>query len=145
MSDRFPFEHAPGHLIRRAHQISAAIFAEETAAFDATPVQFAILSVLAGAPGIDQITLAQRVALDAATIGSVIGRLLTKGWLRRERGSADRRRKLLHLTAEGRAVMHGMTGGVQAVQQRLLAPLSADEQQHFLALLTKLVKASQPD
>jgi hypothetical protein len=35
-----------GHLIRRAHQLAVAVFMEETAGFDATPVQFAILNAL---------------------------------------------------------------------------------------------------
>ena len=83
MSDRFAFEQAPGHLIRRAHQIAVAVFAEEVGAHAVTPVQFAILNALMQRPGVDQVTLAQRVAFDAATIGSVIGRLEKKGWLRR--------------------------------------------------------------
>lgn len=78
MSNRFIFEQAPGHLIRRAHQISVAVFADEVGAHAVTPVQFAILNLLLGQPGIDQITLAQGVAFDAATIGSVIGRLEKK-------------------------------------------------------------------
>ena len=77
--DAFVLEQAPGYLIRRAHQISVAVFAEYTVCFDATPMQFAVLSVLSDAPGVDQITLAQRAAFDAATIGSVVGRLITKG------------------------------------------------------------------
>ena len=33
----------PGHLIRRAQQIAVAIFMEECAEFDLTPVQYAAL------------------------------------------------------------------------------------------------------
>ena len=36
----------PGHLIRRAHQLSTAIFAEECAEFDLTPVQYAALEAI---------------------------------------------------------------------------------------------------
>ena len=46
MARSFDFRHAPGHLIRRAHQVSVAIFMEETADFEVTPVQFAILNAL---------------------------------------------------------------------------------------------------
>ena len=46
MARSFDFEHAPGHLIRRAHQLSVAIFMEETGGGDMTPVQFAILNAL---------------------------------------------------------------------------------------------------
>lgn len=54
MAKGFDFRHAPGHLIRRAHQV--AIFMEETADFDVTPVQFAILNALLDDPGEDQVT-----------------------------------------------------------------------------------------
>ena len=104
MAKSFNFGEAPGHQIRRAHQLSIALFMEETAGFDVTPVQFAILNALMDDPGEDQITLAGRVAFDAATSGSVIGRLEAKGWVRREADPADRRRKLLWVTPEGQKV-----------------------------------------
>ena len=139
MSDRFAFEQAPGHLIRRAHQIAVAVFAEEVGAHAVTPVQFAILNALMQRPGVDQVTLAQRVAFDAATIGSVIGRLEKKGWLRRQAAETDRRRKLLWLTAEGEQAAAALRPVVETVQQRMLAPLSAQEQAQLTALLRKLV------
>ncbi|NJM44036.1 MAG: hypothetical protein HC858_08815, partial [Brachymonas sp.] len=71
----FDFSQAPGYLIRRAHQTSMAIFSEELAAFDVTSLQFAIMQSLIDEPGADQISVAQKVALDAATSGSVIMRL----------------------------------------------------------------------
>ncbi len=44
MAKSYNFVEAPGHQIRRAHQLAVAIFMDETAAFDVTPVQFAILN-----------------------------------------------------------------------------------------------------
>ncbi len=135
----FRFQRAPGHLIRRAQQISVAVFAEEVGANAVTPVQFAILNALREQPGIDQVTLAQRVAFDAATIGSVIGRLEKKGWLHRRAAEADRRRKLLWLTADGERAARAMQPAVERVQQRIMAPLDAVEQQQLVDLLDKLV------
>ena len=139
MPARFEFEQAPGHLIRRAHQIASAVFSDEAAAHGVTPVQFAILNVLMDEPGIDQITLAGRVVFDAATIGSVIGRLEHKGWLRRDADTQDRRRKLLWLTAEGEQAVLALKPGVEMVQQRILEPLAPEERHQLLALLAKLV------
>ena len=138
-SATFFFEQAPGYLIRRAHQISVAVFAEETAGFDVTPVQFASLSVLSQQPGIDQITLAQRVGFDAATIGSVVGRLIAKTWVRRQADEWDRRRKLLWLTTEGEQALHRMAVHMPAIQTRITQGLSAAERAQFLGLLAKLV------
>lgn len=139
MATSFDFRHAPGHLIRRAHQVSVAIFMEETASFDVTPVQFAILNALLAAPGEDQVTLARKVAFDAATFGSVITRLEARGWVRREPDAIDRRRKLLWVTDEGAQAAREMRRSVGKVQQRILAPLDAMERQQLIALLDRLV------
>lgn len=135
----YDFRRAPGHLIRRAHQVAVALFMEETASFDVTPVQFAILNALMDAPGIDQVSLAARVALDAATSGSVIGRLENKGWLRREADPSDRRRRLLWVTPEGTRVAAGMQQAVARVQDRITGPLTDGERDQLMALLGKLV------
>lgn len=139
MVKAYDFRHAPGHLIRRAHQRSVALFMEELAAHDVTPVQFAILNALIDAPGTDQVTLAAQVAFDAATSGSVIGRLEAKGWVRREADASDRRRKLLWVTPEGARMAGQMRRAVARTQDRILAPLSPDEREQFVALLARLV------
>ncbi len=131
--------HAPGHLIRRAHQLSVAIFMEETAGNDVTPVQYAILNALLDDPGEDQATLAAKVAFDAATSGSVISRLEARGYIRRVADDNDKRRKLLWLTDEGVAEIAAMKKSVKNVQTRLMKPLDPDEREQFLALLEKMV------
>ena len=139
MAKSFKFGIAPGHLIRRAQQLAVAIFMEETVGFDATPVQFAILSALIDAPGADQVTLAARVAFDAATFGSVISRLEAKGWVEREADPADKRRKRVWATPAGEQVALQMKRAAARAQQRILAPLEAAEREQFTALLGKLV------
>ncbi|MBS0315780.1 MAG: winged helix DNA-binding protein [Proteobacteria bacterium] len=139
MAKGFDLEHAPGHLIRRAHQRSVAIFMEETAEFDITPVQFAILNALIERPGEDQVTLAGRVAFDAATSGSVIGRLEAKGLIRRAADAADKRRKLLWVTPLGEQLAQQMRRTVRRVQNRIVNGLDRDEREQLIALLHKLV------
>lgn len=139
MAKSFDFEHAPGHLIRRAHQLAVAIFMEETADYDVTPVQFAILNALMDDPGEDQVTLASRVAFDAATFGSVIGRLEAKAWVRRQPDVHDRRRKLLWVTPEGERVARQMKQAVARAQARIVKPLDAAEREQLVRLLGRLV------
>jgi DNA-binding MarR family transcriptional regulator len=138
MATSFDFTQAPGYLIRRAHQTSMAIFAEEFSGYEVTALQFAILQALVDEPGADQITVAQRVALDAATSGSVIMRLEERGWLRREPSPTDKRRKLLWLTLEGEQMAQEMKKPARKVQQRLLEPLDEEEKQQMLRLLKKV-------
>jgi DNA-binding MarR family transcriptional regulator len=145
MTKSFSFTEAPGHLIRRAHQLAVAIFMEETAGFDATPVQFAILNALIDQPGEDQITLAGRVAFDPATLGSVIGRLEAKGWIKRAADPADRRRKLLWITTLGAQIAVQMKQAVSRAQQRIVSPLDQSEQVKLSQLLGKLIAGHEAD
>jgi DNA-binding MarR family transcriptional regulator len=138
MATSFDFTQAAGYLIRRAHQTSMAIFAEELGSYEVTALQFAILQALVDEPGADQITVAQRVALDAATSGSVIMRLEERGWLRREASPTDKRRKLLWLTPEGEKMAIDMKKPARKVQQRLLETLDEEEKQQMLRLLKKV-------
>jgi DNA-binding MarR family transcriptional regulator len=140
MPKSYDFQHAPGHLIRRAHQVAVGVFMEETAAYDVTPVQFAILNALIEDPGEDQVTLAGKVAFDAATFGSVIGRLEAKGWVRRVADAADRRRKLLWITGEGARAAQEMKRAVRKAQQRILGPLDDKDREQLIALLGRLVE-----
>ena len=139
MTHSFDLAAAPGHLIRRAHQISVAVFNEHLSMADVTPVQFAILNALLDTPGVDTISLAKHVAFDPATSGSVIGRLESKGWVVRRADEVDRRRKLLVLTPAGLDALAGMRSAVAAVQSAILLPLTAPEQAQFMHLLSRLV------
>jgi DNA-binding MarR family transcriptional regulator len=144
MTKSYDFAHAPGHLIRRAQQIAVALFAQEAAGVeDITPVQFSILNALMDQPGVDQVTLAAKVAFDPATFGSVITRLEAKAWVRRETDVNDRRRKLLFITPEGIRTAQTLKPVVVKVQKKILEPLSASEQKQLVELLAKLVRVHE--
>jgi DNA-binding MarR family transcriptional regulator len=130
----------PGHLIRRAQQISMALFAEECGAFDLTSVQFAALTAIAANPDVDATRLSSLIAFDRSTIGDVLERLEAKGWIVRRPGPEDRRVKLLRLTKAGSALLAQVEPAVRRVQERLLAPLPAAQRQTMIRLLTQLVE-----
>lgn len=135
-------QHLPGHLIRRAQQIAVSIFIDEAGDIDITPMQYSVLAVLRATPGVDQITLAHRAALDRSTIGGLAERLEDKGWIRRVTSEEDRRQKLLWVTDEGLAILDRMAPIVQRTQERILAPLTPREADRFMALLGKVVDAN---
>ena len=132
----------PGHVIRRLQQQSAAVFQDRTkaAGFDVTSVQFAALSTLATAPGLDQASLAKRIAYDRATIGGVIKRLEQKGWVVRMPDDADRRAFKVTLTAEGTATLTEMTPIVHALQNEIMGGLSQEDQGILLGLMKRALK-----
>ena len=92
----------PGHLIRRAQQIAVSTF-HEVHGRHVTPIQYAILRTLHESPGIDQVTLADKIALDTSTTADIAARLETKGWIHRE--VLPRRQRSLSLTPQGRDVL----------------------------------------
>ncbi len=129
----------PGHLLRRMHQASVAIFDTEikTAGFDLTPIQYAALTTIDALPGLDQATLASWIAYDRVTIGGVIDRLEAKGFVRREIAKGDRRSRRLHLQPAGLKVLAMTTPIVRRVQSAMLAGLSDKDQASLLRLLRK--------
>lgn len=128
----------PGHLIRRLHQISNALFAEECGQYDLTSVQFAALFVVRAAGELDATRLAEQIAFDRSTIGDVVERLESKGWIVRTGRNDDRRVKLIRLTPKGARLLKLVEPAVTRVQKRLLAKISRSEKAVFLTLLKRL-------
>jgi len=127
----------PGHLIRRAHQIAVSMF-HDTMGGACTPVQYAVLRMLHESPGIDQVTLAQRVGLDTSTTADLAARLETRGLIVRE--LLPRRQRRLLLTAEGEALLGGLLPAVDALQHGLLDGMGEGDAAELLRLLRKFVE-----
>jgi MarR family transcriptional regulator, lower aerobic nicotinate degradation pathway regulator len=129
----------PGHLIRRLQQIAVGLFLEETAVHELTPVQFAALSAVHAAPGIDQRTLARRIGFDTSTIGGVIDRLERRGLMQRQISPTDRRVRLLCVTESGKKLLGDVQPLMLRAQERILGPLTPADREHFMRMLQHLV------
>jgi len=130
---------APGHLIRRCHQISTSIFANEFSEYDLTPVQYASLLAIQGHPGIDQRSLGNIVAFDRSTIATMLKGLERRELISRITPSDNLRIRQLYVSAKGCELLANTAVHISRVQQKILAPLSIEEQDQFMALLTKIV------
>jgi DNA-binding MarR family transcriptional regulator len=135
-------EEQPGYFIRRLQQIAVAIFLEETEAHGITPVQYAALHTAQRHPGLDQRTLAGTIGFDTSTIGGVIDRLEKRGLIERQASPSDRRVRLLHVTAAGRALLGQAIPAMMKAQQRILAPLPAADRPRFMSMLQTLVEGN---
>lgn len=132
----------PGYLVRRLHQIHLGLFADECAAFDITPIQFGLLTVLRDGQVLDQVSLSTKVGIDRTSGADVIKRLQRRGLVERFASSQDRRAMLVRITAEGRHLLSEMQPAMQSAQARLIAPLSEHEQLLFTELMQKVVRAN---
>lgn len=126
----------PGHLIRRAQQIAVSKF-HEVHGRHVTPIQYAILRTLQETPGIDQVTLAEMIALDTSTTADIAARLETKGWILRE--VLPRRQRSLSLTPDGEEVLAELLPGVSDHYEGMMSSLEPAERQEFMRLLRKFV------
>lgn len=129
---------APGHLLRRNHQRSYEIFSAVVGE-DVTRQQIAVLVTLAKNPGASQTSLVELTGIDKSTMREMLGRLVSRGWIERERDSNDSRAWKMHLAAQGEDVLRERLPLVRKAQNEIIAPLSAEDRKTFLRLLRKLL------
>lgn len=130
--------HRPGFLLRRTHQISAAVFENACAGLGLTPAQYGVLTVLAAEPGLDQTRLARALAFDKVTVMRVLKGLEERGLVRRVRSSVSRRQMTVSLTAAGEDAFAAAREPAERAYQRLLSPLTPDQRQQLIELLQAL-------
>ena len=135
-----PFLATPGHLLRRCHQISVAIFLDDCQAFDLTPLQYATLSALATHGPMDKATIGGVVALDRTTVAVVVKNLEQRGLATTRPSEYDRRAKLVKITARGLSLASSAQSAVAKAQERTVAPLTVKERDELLRLLRKLAQ-----
>ncbi|MEU2354003.1 MarR family transcriptional regulator [Streptomyces misionensis] len=131
----------PGHLARRLQQAHHLLWTTMVSE-EITSPQFAVLNTLVAEPGLDQRTVGDRVGLDRSTIAEVISRLIRRGFLDKDRDPQDGRRFLLRLTDDGVRVHRKLTVRTARMNQVFLAPLSTEEQAHFLDLIRRVADAA---
>jgi DNA-binding MarR family transcriptional regulator len=130
----------PGHLIRRAQQIAVALFMEECASLELTPVQYAALVAVHEHPGIDATRLSALIAFDRSTLGNVLERLEARKLVQRYSSAEDKRVKLLRLSPAGLAMLARAKVPVARAQQRILEPLKPTDRERLIVLLEQLVE-----
>ena len=130
-----------GILVRRCHQINQALFYRELDGFDLTPVQVSVLRIIQRQPGIDQRRLAAAAAVDEATLGGVVRRLIDRSYVEKRSDPTDRRLNRLVIRPDGDEALKAVAPRLQQVQRDLLAPLSQEEAAALKSLLRRLSSA----
>jgi DNA-binding MarR family transcriptional regulator len=130
----------PGFLLRRAHHISAAVFEDECTSVGLTPAQFGVLTVLASAPGLDQSSLARALGFDKVTVLRVLRGLETRGLASRLPAAGNKRSLSVTLTPAGEKLLKLSQKPAERAYNRLMMPLSAEQQSQFLLLLMALTQ-----
>lgn len=135
----------PGFLLRRAHQISAAVFEDECRELALTPAQFGVLTVLKSHPGLGQSSLARALGFDKVTVLRVLRGLETRGLVARAPAPENRRNVSVALTPEGVAILAQAQKPAERAYKRLLAPLDKAQQAQLVELLQLLTGELEDD
>jgi DNA-binding MarR family transcriptional regulator len=128
----------PGHLMRRAHQITVSLFQEEVGEV-VSPKEFAILRMIHETPDVDQVRLARLIGIDTSSAALTAAKLEKRGLIARTVSTVDRRLLSLRLTPEGEQLLDDTVSGVYRMREKLLSPLTESEQKVFMRLLRKFV------
>jgi len=129
----------PGFLVRRATQLSTAIFAERCP--EITARQYGALHILAHIDNLDQKQLARLLFVDQTNIRIILEGLEKRGFVRRIQSTNDRRRILVEMTESGRLAEDSFEKKAQSAQDQFLKTLTHAERKTLANLLTKLLSA----
>ena len=135
----------PGFLLRRSHQISAAVFEDECREVGLTPAQLGVLTVLSAQPGLGQSSLARALGFDKVTVLRVLRGLENRGLVARTPAPDNKRNISASLTQAGERLLVEAQKPAEAAYERLLAPLDPQQQGQLLLLLQVLTGKLEND
>ncbi|WP_051970286.1 MarR family winged helix-turn-helix transcriptional regulator [Kitasatospora azatica] len=103
----------------------------------------AVLAALADFGPQVQRELAERLAIDPSDMVKLLDELARAGQVERARSTADRRRVQVSLTPAGQRALEELQAEAAAVQDEVLAPLTAEERAQLHALLLRVHAAGR--
>lgn len=140
MSDRpYRLDDQVGHLLRRAYQRASSHLAGRIRSLDLTPVQHATLIRLWELGPLSQNQLGRVVAMPPANIHSLVRRLESRGLVRRDPSTKDKRLLTVSLTEEGRKLVETLIPLDSASTEAALKGLDETERHTLYAILRKMV------
>ena len=134
----FVIEDSLGYRVNRAARVMAQQLADELRPAGVLIGQWAVLMFLWARDGMSQAELSRVVAIEPPTMVRTIDRMVRDGLVERRPDSTDARISRIQLTDRGRGLRDELIPKAVAVNERMLARLSASEGRTLLRLLAKL-------
>ncbi len=120
-------------------------FAEVMEAEGVTFQQYNVLRILRGASkAVPTLTIAERMVEKTPGVTRMLDRLEAKGWVRRERCTADRRQVLCSITQAGLDRLDALQPPVDALDDTCMAMLSQEDQKTLIRMLDA-IRHGNPD
>jgi MarR family transcriptional regulator, temperature-dependent positive regulator of motility len=138
----FRLSRSPSHLLRRAEQFAAELFARSELHDGVTLRQTVLLAAIAEAEGASQSDLVRTTGVDRSTLAEMMARMEKRGLIARAAAADDGRAKSVRLTADGRRRLAAVLPAIRNVDRSLLAALPAAKRTAFQAILAELADAA---
>jgi DNA-binding MarR family transcriptional regulator len=135
----------PFRLSVLANRVTRAVARVYARRFQLSAPEWRTLAVLGRYGAMTANSVVERTAMDKVRVSRAVARLLVHGRITRRTDPADRRRAILDVTPEGRAVYTAVVPLVLAVENELLGRLGAEERRLLDVILHKLEQGTAAD
>ena len=134
-----PLHSLKQHADALVNTVSRGVDRAAAAAFNLTPLEFALIRLLLIDLEWTATALAHMLSVNASSISRVVSKLVDRGVLQRRRLSKDRRVVFLKLTEEGVAFGLELHERAHSYEEKLTRGISAEDQEVFLATIRKII------
>jgi DNA-binding MarR family transcriptional regulator len=99
--------------------------------------QYNVLRILrgAGAPGLVQHEVGERLVAQVPDVPRILSRMEKAGWVRRVRGTVDRRMVYVTLTEQGFQIVNDLDGKMSGSEFRMFQEMSQQDMERMVELL----------
>jgi DNA-binding MarR family transcriptional regulator len=140
------FEGSTGYLLSRVGALARRNWSRMLAERDLTPHHYGVLMTLAEVGPLGQQQLSGLIGIDPRNVVPIIDLLADRDLLARQTDPADRRRRVLALTAAGQGTVDDLNHSGAVIEQDFLRALSpAEKDVLHQMLLTLLDSTTDPD
>lgn len=134
-----------GYLLRQAGAALRARMERALSDLEVTPPQFVALTMVAAYPGLSSADLARLSFLTAPTVTVIVVNLKRAGALTSRRHPVHGRIQQLDITETGKALLARCKRRIDALEARLVAPLSPDEERVIRRWLAHVARDGTAD
>ncbi|MGW4943197.1 MarR family winged helix-turn-helix transcriptional regulator [Actinoplanes sp. NPDC004185] len=130
-------EHLPSWLLTQTAAHAGRLVTERFAEVGARGYHYRLLETLLDGPA-SQAELGRRTRIHLSDMVAVLNELTADGYVERSPDPADKRRNVVTITDRGQARARELAARAEAIQDELLAPLTAAERAELVRLLSLL-------
>lgn len=138
--DAYDLATASCRVLKLALRRAGEMVAEEIGEAGLRPRPFMTLIAIYQNPGITQNDLVKTTGSDRSTIGELIQRFETRGFITRERAANDQRVNQLYVTEEGTMALRRSLHGTLRAEKRFRAMVPPEHRDTFFEILARLAE-----